>query len=252
MTLVHVDPSDSAQMMREEVDLSTLTLEELAERANVEHGLAEAALTKAMEHVFRVGEALYAARCRVGRHGWRDWQAEHLDISPAWTSAYMRAAVYRDRVTVAGAKTLTEARAVTTGLPPMFPSAPVRYSDDMKAEARRLAEAGYTPKEIAAMLGIAKNTVHCYIDDEYDRRHRQNQKRSQQRRYAARRALREQQEREERDCLAREKGGNLGKAYDAVRKLQPIIDGAVAEGLSVEARALAVRLEDEIFKALKR
>lgn len=29
------------------------------------------------------------------------------------------------------------------------------------------------------------------------------------------------------------------------------IDAAVPEGLSVEARALAVRLEDEIFKALK-
>lgn len=235
----------------QEVDLSTLTLEELVDRAHAEHALVERSLTTALLHAFEVGRTLIAVRERVGWSEWRTWRDANLEFKQAWASVYMRLAYYREHVIAAGAVTIEEGRRVTTGLPPIVSMAPPKY-DGMEEEARRLSNAGHAPVDIAEMMGIALSTVHCYINDDYRRRAREKSRRAQRRRIAAKRALREQQEREERDRLARERGGNLGKAYDQIRKLQPIIDAAIAEGLTVEARALLVRVEDEIFKALKR
>lgn len=115
-----------------------------------------------------------------------------------------------------------------------------------------MSERGLSHSQIGSELEVHPRTVRRWLmSPDQKRREEAAIAAAHRRRRAERKALKEQQEREERDRLARERGGNLGKAYDAVRKLQPIIDAAVAEGLSVEARALAVRLEDEIFKALK-
>lgn len=121
MTMVHLPELEMAEVV-DEVDLSTLTLDELAERANAEHAACGEAIERGLAHALRAGATLNAARLHVRNGQWLQWIRDNTDMSP----------------------------------------------------------------------------------------------------------------------------------YDAVRKLQPIIDGAVAEGLSVEARAIAVRLEDEIFKALKR
>lgn len=258
MTIVHVDHQiDSNEIARRvwekdhaEVDLSTLTLEELAGRANSEHALVEASLSSALVHAMEVGRVLIVIRHRVGHGNWREWREANLGFKQAWASVYMRLAYYQDEIVASGATQIEDARKVITGLPPIISMAPPEY-EGRDVEARRLAAVGHPPVEIAEMMGIALSTVHCYIDDSYRRRQREYGRRASRRRRAEAKALKEQQAREDRDRIARERGGNLGKAYDQVRKLMPTIDAAVSEGLPVEVRALLVRVEDEIFKALK-
>lgn len=256
MTLVQIDGRDVAERVfakeAQEVDLSTLTLDELAERANANVRGLEHALARSLDHAVHVGEVLNEVRRRLGGD-WVGWTASNAGLSQVTAVRYMRLAHYKERVLGSGLGA-TEAWMSLRGLP----RSGLKSAPDVEEieRVRVLIGAGLTRAEVADVLGCSISTVHRWLHpesaDAAQRRSAEKRKRQRAEQRAAALALKEKQKREERDRLARERGGNLGKAYDQVRKLQPIIDAAITEGLSVEARALAVRLEDEIFKALKR
>lgn len=257
MTMVQIDGEEIARRVfgedrADEVDLSTLTLDELAERANAHHGRVLSSARTTLAEALIVGDAILALRDRLG-DDWKAWADANLKFSKGARSYYMRLAHYK-HLLPSDALGVKEAQALLAGLPEVGSSRVGRevYPSAMKRLACTMRADNLSLNEVASRLDVAVDTVRLWTDEGYADRRRKARRDGRRRRTIERRALQEQQKRDERDRLAREKGGNLGKAYDAVRKLQPIIDGAVAEGLSVEARALTVRLEDEIFKALKR
>lgn len=257
MTLVQIDGRDVAERVfakeAQEVDLSTLTLDELAERANGGHRSVLRALKTTLDIALQVGDLLWEIRARVGDE-WKDWADAHIEFSKSTRSNYMRLSHYRDHIP-AGEVEVHRAVRSLRGLPYLgdVGSGSFRHPPETVAYAQHLySDKGWTKKAIARELDVSDSVVAAWVDPAYREKRAADLKRWQRRRREAARALKEKQEREERDRLARERGGNLGKAYDQVRKLQPVIDAAIAEGLTVEARALLVRVEDEIFKALKR
>lgn len=265
MTIVHVDHQiDSKEIARRvwekdhaEVDLSTLTLEQLVDRVRTEHEQVEGHLSGVLRHAIRAGRALLEIRGRMTEHEWKQWLAS-VDLGVGFVTfhRYLRFAYYESVLAGVDERvTMTDAVRILRGYPPVrtvTPGKPAGHPPEMKETAEFLSEQGMSQSQIAAELEVGHRTVRRWLmTPDQKRREDAAIAAAHRRRRAERKALKEQQAREERDRLARERGGNLGKAYDVVRKLQPVIDAAMAEGLSVEARALAVRLEDEIFKALK-
>lgn len=251
MTLVHLPEPEAAEVV-EEVDLSTLTLDELAKRATTSHGRVGQHLRQAVARGVEVGLALLAAKDRVEWGEWYSWLESNTPISIQMAGVYMRVAYYRDELPNDGVGlTFPEARRMLSHLPDMPMPARGRVHP-RRGEAVEMVAEGASYELVASLLGVSQSTVFYWCNPEASKNRQRKASERLKRKRAERAALREKEKREERDRLAREKGGNLGKAYDAVRKLQPVIDAAIAEGLPVEARALLVRVEDEIFKALKR
>lgn len=232
-----------------EVDLSTLTLDELAERIGLEHAQVERSVSRALAHAIQVGLLVIEIESRREVRPRDEWWKEHIPLAMSTVRQYVRLA--HNRHMFQDGMSITQATEAVIGLPSR--RGPGVHVHELRVvEARRLLGEGKPINVVAKETGMGWETVKGLADPEYQRKARERARARGRRAAAARKALKEQQQREERDRLARERGGNLGKAYDQVRKLQPVIDAAIAEGLTVEARALLVRVEDEIFKALKR
>lgn len=82
-----------------EVDLDALdALDALAARANAEHHAYETTQTAALAHAIAAGDALNAAKERVGHGGWLAWVDEHCDFTDRTAARYMRIARNKTRV----------------------------------------------------------------------------------------------------------------------------------------------------------
>lgn len=234
-----------------EVDLASMTLEQLSDRVHAERGLVGQHLHQAVLHCIELGQALLEVNGRLPLGEWYQWVSDH-DLTRYQAGTCMRLAYRRDYLTDGGRDlTVKSALAQIAGLPSRSYD---RRSDEAKAldnEIHRLLDDGLTYQEVSELLGVSTSSIWSRRNPEARERHKRKAREKLRRERAARKALAEKEAREERDRLAADRGGHLGKAYDQVRKLMPTLDAAITEGLSVEARALAVRLEDEIFKALK-
>lgn len=112
MTLVD---ADTGEIVEAEVLADGLAPPELARIANTEHKLAREAGESMLEHAFRAGEALIAAKARQ-RHGeWLPWLAANFDGSQGTAKRYMQVASNRSRVSDLDEPSLRKALKAASG-----------------------------------------------------------------------------------------------------------------------------------------
>lgn len=74
------------------------SLEQLAETANREFGLATSALEASVAHAILAGEALIAAKRVVPYGEWMAWLDANWQYTAVWAGSLMRLAAYADAV----------------------------------------------------------------------------------------------------------------------------------------------------------
>lgn len=241
------------------VDLSTLTLEQLEVASADAIRLGEEALKGALLVFIRWGEILLEVQRRVGHGHFREWLRAH-EINDAHSNKAMRFAFYKNNIPkdalvpfrgvdgrLREPTTNSVWRLYIRGLPPISPYGRPTYSVTHINEARRLQATGLTGKDIAEMLGVSETTVGCWLDPKLAAEREARRTRKRHETVAARKALKEKSEREERDRLAKTTGGELAEAYSLIRRALTALDRAG----QVDAMRLAHRCEDEIVKALR-
>lgn len=242
-----------------DVDVRTPTLEHLKRTAQREHELATEAANSALEHAILAGEALDAAREMLPSGEWEDWVVSNTSISPQTARRYIRIAIYKSHLPTSEPLSPTRAWAHLRGLPATADRNRASRADpEVLDEVDRLAKTEASVGEIAQAVGLSWDTVKERIDPEYRRRRKRDQRRQQKRRRAAATALREKEERQERDRLAKQVGGEQFKAYGKLRESITFLDRAIDGCPNPEQRAAlrealshAHRAEDEITKANK-
>lgn len=230
-------------------DLASMTLEQLAERANDQFRRLNEELDEAVSHLssgvlygIEVGKALLEVRKRHTKSTYRQWVVDNFDGSVTTATQYQKWATWEAHILASGERlNVVTIRRFLRGFPALPRANAV--TDEDRENLRQMRAEGKTWAEISEEVGVSPNTLRNRMNPEAAQRRMARWK-------AAQKALAEKDRQMQRDQLAKERGGNLGKAYDQVRKLMPTLDAAIPEGLPLEARALAVRLEDEIFKAL--
>jgi hypothetical protein len=249
----------------------TKTLTELAEVANAEHQATGAALVDALGHAMNCGNALLAARDKVGPKEWDSWMTDNLRFGRGGATIYMRFAYYRHMIPAALTEpyvdsrgglrqpTFTRAAAYVKGLPPMFDDVfRLRLPQSTRDEAKRLHKEGLNYTQIGNLLGISKNSALLICDPKARARYRANAQERRRQITAGRRALREKERREALDATVKNAGGALADAYSLIRRAAQRIDQASAEINDSESRhdlrqalTSVFQAEDAIAKSLK-
>ncbi len=226
--------------------LSSMTPADLADTINSEHHQAADAVTTALVHAIRAGEALIQARERVPGGTWQAWVDAELDLSPWATHTYIRLATYSTHLQGHPSLSIGEALNHLRGLPP---SAGFKvFPDEMRDRIKRMHSDGAGPTEIAELFGISRGAVRKIVDREYSARESRRSMAHKRRSRAARRALREKEARESRQAAVKRAGGSIADAYSNVRKLAAAIERAADEA---DGRSLADtlrRLNRQVFE----
>jgi len=250
-----VEMPQEAELL-DDVDLSVMSLDELAARANAEHLAVERHLSDALIHALRAGQALLEAKSRHAAAGdWRTWCESNMSVSYRACARYIRLAFYADDVKkapVGGVKSAERAIAHLPAVPNITTHiAPVV---DLESDAKRLRGEGFSVAEVAEILEISTGSVWRLTVPGAVEKSRISARRRSQQRTAARRALAEKQKAE----AIRKAGGNIATAYSYVRKAAAELDAALGDATSPEVRqslraALAGvhKAEDEIGKAVR-
>lgn len=240
---------------------SSPSLDELASTARYEHEQTFAAVSSALTHALRCGEALVEARerLRAGCGDWAAWVAS-TGISIGAAQNYRRLALSRAVVlsddcprTISGA--LAHLRQL--GQPAIGPTGGHNRTpllEDDIAAMRRLREAGTSYERLGEQFGVSRAVVQQRLDPEFQRRSSEATKRHRRRARAAKKAL----EREQRDQAVKRAGGKPAKAYSLLRQCASELDRAAGEAEDEETRlALSSALrhvhkaEDEVVRALR-
>lgn len=237
-------------------DLTSLSLDELAGRANAEHEKVGQSLTDALIHALAAGEVLLVAREQVGPRGWVKWCAENVEIADSTIGTYMRIAFYRDEL--GGAAGVVEAREALVGFPAVNAQGNGGHDEVVRQKARDLVGEGMTINAVSDLFGVAHTTVHSWVDPAWGKRQRKLTDAATRRARLARKALAEKQARDERDALAKSSGGASSKAYALVRKALLELDRAHGEAKTPGERealrsavALTHKAEDQLVRAMK-
>jgi predicted transcriptional regulator len=216
-------------------DLSTLTLDQLGVLAVHESGEARNHLSAALQHVIKLGEVLLEARNRPGIR-WSEW-IESIGIDRSRASKAMRLAFYQDALPPVATEPFKDARGTLRDpspshallyieqLPRLRPGAK-GYPAEVRAEAKRLREQGLTLNAVAELLNVSPQIVNIWTNPKAAKQNAAARQARNTRMSAANRALRAQTEREERDRLARQTGGDISKAYGLVRRALSAVDAA--------------------------
>jgi hypothetical protein len=113
-------------------------------------------------------------------------------------------------------------------------------------------------EDIAFCLQVSRESVKCWCDPNYQRLKNKRRAGMDREKRAARRALSEKRQREERDALAKSTGGELGEAYSLIRRLLGNLHEALSDARSGEQRSAveaayssATKAEDEIMRAMQ-
>lgn len=245
-------------------DLSGLSLDELAEYIAAEcaevNSHAQAAigeLSAAVIHGIRAGEALLEAKARhTGNSDWTAWLDAKSPMGRWQAHKFMRWAFYKDEIAAMDDITVTahNVSQLLAGLP-MIPRITDRRSlpEDTRDEIKDLAAQGVSRREIARRTNVHTETVRRLTDPAAAEKLHAKQRRYQQRRTDARKAL----ERQERDRAAKKVGGRVDKAYSLIRQACAEIDGAMAELESGRgdlrlALSAAHKAEDHISAAIRK
>lgn len=258
MSLVEM-PQDAELV--DDVDLSALSLDELAARANAEHALVEAEAEAARErisagllHAIKSGAALLEVKERLGSGEFDPWLESNWAGSKTMAKCYCRWAYYKEEILSAPMDVSTSnVGAIVVGLPPI-PTNGYRVPQEKIDQMKQLRAEGMPYRAIAEIVGVGAQSVSYHIEPGAKAKRIAENKRWKRRQAAARKAL-DQQERERE---IRKAGGNISAAYSYVRKAAAELDAALGDAASPEVRqALRAALagvhkaEDEIGKAVR-
>lgn len=249
------------------VDLASMTLDQLAERANAEHASsvdevdsARAHLTAGVIHGIQAGEALLVVRLKFGERGsgWKKWCEENLGFHYRTATEYIRMA-RRKKEILATDQHLNggTVSAFMDSLPPL--PRLTRTPNEKREQALDLLAAGLTQIEVAAELGVHRETIRVWSQPDYaERTRRKNYEHARKRRRRekeARQALAEKEARAERDRLAKSTGGDLSAMYADVRKAlaRKVLDDAKPNQTDDIKTAIAAlhKAEDAIVAAMR-
>lgn len=259
MTLAEMP--QEAELVVDDVDLAAMSMDELMGRANTEHGLVQASLDAAHEHLsqgiihgIKAGEALWVIKNRRGAVGWDAWVEENMEFGRGAAKNYCRWAYYKDVLLSANERlTVKSAGPYLKGLP-QVPGARGPRDPETVSEIKRLNAAGKSYKEISEILEVSKSTVQYHADPKARARWVANSRVQARKQREARKALAEK----EKAAAIRKAPGNIPKAYEHIRKAAVEIDAAMTDATSPEVRsALRAALagvhkaEDEIGKAVR-
>jgi predicted transcriptional regulator len=251
------DDAEAAGLYGDPVDLTGMSLDGLAEFARSEHRRALGAITVAVEHAIRAGEALIAIKAEVPSGEWKAWLAENFPSTHSTAVTYMRLAIHQDQVRASEERTITGAHKMLVGVPGISRAAWNARPAEQKAEAKALRDEGMTQRQIADLFGVNVSTVKDWLDPTWKRKRMAAKTAARRRQDAARKALAEKERRQERDRLAKAAVGTAETAYSSARRLASDLDKALADAAPAqretlrEALALAHKTEDAIVAALK-
>jgi DNA-binding transcriptional MerR regulator len=253
-----------------ELILTEATLDELAITARQERDLAALDLVGALGHTIRLGEVLVVIRQRFPQGGWIQWVESNLEISRKTAQGAMRLAVYQEHLPPEAMGTWTGARGelrspsirhaltILSGLPDVFQRGGQNaYDHETRDEAKRLRGRGLSYTEIAELLNVNRSTIRIWCDASDARRIQKAKEQRKKQLRAQRRALQDQQRRQDAANHAREVGGALADAYARVRRLSLDLDSALSGAPDPvraslrDALSLCHRCEDQITAALK-
>jgi transposase-like protein len=141
------------------------TLPNLAAEANREHDLCLAAALSSVQHAIRAGEALLAAKQLVPRGQWERWVDANCPAASRMSRPYMRIAAYKAMLPD-NTHNAADALSFLRGLPAFDGSGPAKHPPEVRAEAVRLVENGFSQREVAQMLGIDKKCVPRWLKSE--------------------------------------------------------------------------------------
>lgn len=263
------------------LSLAEQTLDQLAETILNEHAEVEHAAGSMLLHAIRTGEALNEAYSRVEPGQWAEWVEANVAIPSRVTPAssgrpstrltlnrirdYRRLATHREAVLSSGAVSINQAAQLMAdrglhlpgGRPGGGGSDWRSPGEAVRQEALQLRAADVSVPEIAETLGVARGTVHRWVNPEANQRYKESLNRARKRRAAERRALREKEDRAARDEAAKRAGGDIAKAYSLIRQAAAAVDSAADQLGHYEARSLRAQLanlykvEDEICRILR-
>lgn len=252
MSLAEVE---RGELVEPEVDLSTLTLDELGAVANAEHAAVGSSIDEAAHHMamsllhaIRAGQALTLAREMVEEGRWTEWLTNNVDISQSLAMRYVRYAHYEQVLREANVPLNADtALRYLKGLAPVRVATPRRTDPAVIAEAQRLRAGGLSFKAIGELLGLNASTIQSNLtaSEESRRRRAKNSRRH----AAARRALAEQERRAERDRLAKTGTENQQEIYRLIRRAAKLAD--IEGGLADVVRPL-MKAEEQILAAIDR
>lgn len=267
--------------MNHEPDVSTAVSGELVDVHssmdgwNVEQLLTEAIrcidagdrmFRMALQDYRRAGEAFTLARDACPWGEWGKTLAE-AGIPSSVACRYIRLAFYWDQIpnevkegTYASrgwgghrSRFMLAMRSIDH-LPKVRSAPPKRADADWVDLARQAVTDGATLAEAADLCGVSKSVVQRALNPASKQRERQRVVE----RKAARRALREKQQRDERDQLVKSAAGHSADAYAAIRRLSISLDRSIAQAdnehereLLRSAAAATVDVEDLLIKALR-
>lgn len=247
--------------------LGTATFEELAQ-------FAEASITKAgdharqsIHHLIEVGGALREMRDRMPGP-YRTW-LQNVGMDELWASKCQRLYVYRNELPaevfaahqgIDGREcrpSMRNALRSISHLPQLYKGQAVPYNktpEERRVTAERMLAEGAPARDVAAMTGISLGVIKRIRNPggakDADRRRREKMKAA----AAAERALREQEQRAERDRLAKITGKEASVAYAAVRQALAAlakvsgsathVDAATGYLTAAESRIVAIMQEE--------
>lgn len=234
-------------------------LEELADTVNREHRLVEQAVSAALGHAIKAGEALLQARERVPTGDWQRWLKDNVDFSYPTATNYVRLAQHRDAVLASGEKTVSRALTFLRTRPQQFNTN--SYSDDVRDAAQALVDSGLSYDDTAALIGVSSGTVRRWVDPAAKAGHDASRDRARKRRERATRAFKREEAARKSAALQREAnkvGGSIARAYSDLRKCLQALDQARDEAVGRETKIAlnaalthAHRTEDAIGKAIR-
>lgn len=259
MSLVQHQPQSST--LEDDVDLESMSLDQLAEQASSEHRQACEAVDEAFHHMsnglyhaIRSGRALKVCRERIqDQSEWLTW-LEATGVGQVTAKRYIRLAAYESVILDAGeSMTIMSALRYLKGLPAATPKGR-ELSGEVVESMKRLHAQGETPRSIASVLGVSESGVRNHVVPGERERHRKAAARLRRQTRAERAAFAAKQE---ADAI-KKAGGNISAAYSYVRKAAAELDAALGDATSPEVRtALRAALagvhkaEDEIGKAVR-
>jgi transcriptional regulator with XRE-family HTH domain len=236
------------------VETARRSLDELADIANREHELTQAAATSMLEHAIAAGTALLEAKDLCGHGNWIPWLEANFHATGHLARIYMRLSRHQDKVREAGFTGIGQAQAwlAREGTPAAWDSKPPWVHE----EARRLRfDEKMTLKEIAEELRVSPTSVHRWVDPGAYERARLATQRYMQRQRDAQAAL----ERQGRERSIKRAGGSIAESYAFVRRALQSLDRALEQEQDREAKE-AIRsamqrmygVEDQIVAASRR
>lgn len=255
-----------------------MSLEELASSINAGYVQLVNEVRSALHRAMHIGELLCAAKRQMGKDEWGAWVVQNVDMSRSCVTNYMRLATYKDLINEAlesgsiaestnGGGSVERALIHLRGMPAVDGTGKGhtvgKYPEDIREEARAMARAGLSRKDICDALGVGRSAVSKWcvgeggvapgVKGKTEKQRYQALKSRLARERAARAALR----RQERDRAVTKHGGGVAEMYSLIRKAAQVADRTLADETESELRAEISaalsdmhKIEDRIVRAL--